>query len=108
MNLLSYHPFLRWFILWANNSMAYLQKVEVLGCLTVPISKPIMPFLFWLEEKGGKICLLHLLPTSFIWAKLFSQSIQGIRATQFNGNPSLWAHREDTATAPEELFPLEV
>lgn len=108
IDLLSYQPFLRWFILWANNSMALPRKVEVLACWTVPISKPIISFLFWLEEKGGKIFLLCLLPTSFLWAKLFPPSIQGIRTSQFNGNSSLWAHRKDTASAPEELFPLEV
>ena len=49
-----FHPFLRLLTHWANNFMAYLQKVEVLVHWTVPVSKPIIFFPSWLGEKGRK------------------------------------------------------
>lgn len=74
--------------------------VEVLVCWTVWVSNPIIFLPSWLGEKGHKkVCLLCLLSTSFIWAKVFPQDIWGIRATLSNGYPSLRAHGKDTAVS---------
>lgn len=85
--------------------MAHLQKVEVLVHWTVTVSKTIVLFSLYLEKKIAKVCL----PTAYLLylIKIFLQGIQGIWASLFDGDPSLWAHRKVTATAPEELLPLE-
>lgn len=59
-----FHPFLRLLIHRANNSMAHLQKLEVLVCWKVPVSKPIIFFSSWLGEKGCKS--LFALPTVYL------------------------------------------